>query len=422
MVLKQPSRKNALAKLFNHKRLRHFSIVFAGLLIFSLGVGLGMQQSTTAQNLYTLPPEAQEAFEPLWQIYNMIDSQYIEDVDIDQLVDGAATGMVDALEDRYSGYMDPQVFPLLNSDLSGEFEGIGVVITTNDSAQVEIVGLLEGAPARDAGLRPGDIFTAVDGEDITGWDQTRFASKVRGPAGTDVTLTVLRDAETLEFTITRARIIIPNVTSEIVDGNIAYVQLNEFSADARQLINDAIGQLDVNSREGLIIDVRNNPGGLLSSAVEVTSAFIPDGVILYEAFGNGRETIFEATGDALDIQVPIVILVNQSSASASEILAGALQDTQRATLIGETTLGKGTVQTWSPLVNGGGVRLTIAQWLTPNRRWIHEDGVSPDFVVEWYPETFEDDEVDLQLEAAIDFLLGEPVEELVIELEEASAP
>jgi carboxyl-terminal processing protease len=399
-------------EIFAEKRLRHFTVVLAAALIFSLGYGLGMQQRISAQDTFSVPQEVQEAFEPLWQIYNMIDTQYIDDVSVDVLVDGAAHGIVDALEDEYSGYMDPEEFPILNSDLEGEFVGIGVVITTNDNDEIEVVGIIEDAPAWGSGIQPGDIFHAVDGEEVFGWNQTEFAAKVRGVAGTDVTITVRRDSELFDFTITRALIVIPNVESELLDGNIAYVQLNNFSDDASDLLQQALEDLDVNSRAGLILDVRDNPGGFLHSAIDVTSTFIPNGVVVYETFGDGRETTFDATGEYFDLTVPMVLLINESSASASEILAGALQDTERATLIGETTLGKGTVQTWSPLINGGGIRLTIARWLTPSRRWIHENGVSPDLEIEWTPEAFED-ETDPQLQAAVDYLLGEPIEAFV---------
>jgi carboxyl-terminal processing protease len=154
------------------------------------------------------------------------------------------------------------------------------------------------------------------------------------------------------------------------------------------------------------LDLRGNPGGLLTSVIDVTSAFLEKGVIVVEQFGDGREQVFNATGDYLDLKVPLVVLVDETSASASELMAGALQDHQVATIIGETTLGKGTVQTWASLVNGGGVRLTIARWLTPNRNWIHEKGVTPDLIVEWTPESY-DDPNDPQLAAALDFLTSQ---------------
>jgi len=402
-------------------RLPHLSAALAVTLIFALGYAFGAGNTrTAAQDDSSLPSNAEEAFRPLFQVYNLIQSQYIDEVDMSVLVDGAADGMVEALDDVYSGYMDARAYPLLSGDLEGEFEGIGVVITTNeDTNEIEIVGLLEGAPAGEAGLLPGDIFVAVDGVDVDGWDQTEFAAEVRGPEGTDVTITVRRDDALVDFTITRARIITENVEADLLaDGTIAYIRLDSFTGESRALIDAAIAELDVNNRAGLIIDVRDNPGGYLTSAVDVTSAFIEEGTILVEEFSDEDETVYSATGEYAGIDVPIVLLVNESSASASEILAGALQDTDSATLIGETTLGKGTVQVWSPLVNGGGVRLTIARWLTPQRRWIHEQGITPDITIEWTPASY-NDPADPQLDAAIDFLQGEIVEP-VFEMDDAS--
>ena len=254
--------------------------------------------------------------------------------------------------------------------------------------------------AQEAGILIGDIFVEVDGVDVIGLSQLELAALVGGEKRTRVTIVMLRGDQRVTFEMTRARIEIPNVESEIVDNNIAYVKLNQFSAEARGELEQAITALDVNRRAGLIVDFRDNPGGLLSSAIEVASAFIPDGPVVIEDFGDGEERVFNANQDALDIHVPIILLVNEASASASELVAGALQDTERATILGETTVGKGAVQPWNSLANGGGVRLTIARWLTPNRSWIHEVGITPDVVVEWTPQS-DDDANDPQLDAAI---------------------
>ncbi|NDJ59700.1 MAG: S41 family peptidase [Chloroflexi bacterium] len=387
--------------------LRHIPAALALVAVFIAGFALGNQTTigASAQST-TRPPEGvADDFAHFWQVFNLIQSDYIDPVDIDVLVDGATTGLVEALGDEFSGYMDPETYEMLNTDLEGEFEGIGVVIRTReDTGEIEVVGLLEGAPAEAAGVRPGDVFVTVDDFDVTEVTQMELAARVRGPEGEAVKITMRREDELIDFEIVRARITIPNIEYEVLeDSNIAYLRLNQFSAEARDQIEEAVAAMDVNTRDGLIIDFRDNPGGLLNSAVDVGSAFIASGPIVLEEFGDGRERVFEAAGDPLDIDVPIVVLVNESSASASELVAGALQDTGRATIVGTTTLGKGTVQTWSALVNGGGIRLTIARWLTPNGRWIHENGVTPDIVVEWMPETF-DDPNDLQIDAAVDYL------------------
>lgn len=383
-------------------RAQHLATVLAAVVIFFAGFAVGDQRMIGAAQSDTRPPAGiEEAFAPFWQTYNLIVNQYVDPVEPEVLVEGAITGMIEVLDDQYSGYMDPEVFPLLNDDLEGEIQGIGVVISTNpDTSQIEVVGVMNGAPAQEAGILIGDIFAEVDGVDVIGLSQLELAALVRGEEGTRVTIVMLRGDQRVTFEMTRARIEIPNVESEIVDNNIAYVKLNQFSAEARGELEQAITALDVNRRAGLIVDFRDNPGGLLSSAIEVASAFIPDGPVVIEDFGDGEERVFNANQDALDIHVPIILLVNEASASASELVAGALQDTERATILGETTLGKGTVQTWNSLANGGGVRLTIARWLTPNRSWIHEVGITPDVVVEWTPQSY-DDANDPQLDAAI---------------------
>jgi carboxyl-terminal processing protease len=250
---------------------------------------------------------------------------------------------------------------------------------------------------------PGDVFVAIDGAPVEQMNQLELAGRVRGPEGTVVSITMRRGDELIDFDITRARITIPNVESRILDGDIAYVRLNQFTDSSREDIDRAFEELDVRKRAGLIFDLRDNPGGLLTAAIDVASAFIPDGTIVTERFGDGRETVFSATGAYADIQTPIVVLVNEGSASASELVSGAMQDRGVATVLGTTTFGKGTVQTWNDLSNGGGVRLTIARWLTPNGRWINEAGITPDVIVEWTPQHYGDPD-DRQLERAAELI------------------
>lgn len=387
-------------------RIKHLSAAVVMTGVFMIGFAAGNLHAIGAAQGITAPsPEVEEAFAPLWQTFNLIQSEYIEDVELSTLVDGATAGMVEALDDEFSGYMDPTEYALLNDDLEGEIEGIGVVITTNEDEEIEVVGLLEGSPAQEAGVLPGDIFTKVNGEDVTGMSQLQLAGRVRGAEGTPVTITMRRGEELIEFTIVRRRITIPNVETAILDGNIGYIKLNQFSAGARSELDTALQELDINSRAGLVLDFRNNPGGLWDSAISIASAFVPDGTIVTEAFSETDQRVFNATGNYANVTVPIVVLVNEASASASELVAGAMQDRGVATIIGETTFGKGTVQTWHTLVNGGGVRLTIARWITPSGRWIHDQGIEPDIVVEWTPRSWNDPD-DPQLDAAVAHLIA----------------
>ena len=391
-------------------RVGKLPIVVVVAAIFASGFALGNHAATTsAQGSFTQPPGTEETFEAFWQAYQLIQEEFVEpdgdEIQQEALVDGAIRGMVEALGDQNSGYMDAEQYPLMFDDLSGSIEGIGVVIRDNeDTGGIEVVNVLEGTPAKEAGVQIGDVFVEVDGEDVFGISQLELAAKVRGPAGSTVEVTMLRDGEPVEFTLTRAKITVPNIEAEIIeDTAIGYIRLNQFTSSARSEINTAFNELGPDQIDGLILDFRGNPGGLLTSAIDVASAFIEEGPILIEDFGN-REQVFDANGSPLEnLNVPLVVLVDERSASASELVAGALQDTGLATIIGETTFGKGTVQTVQQLVNGGGLRLTVARWLTPDRHWIHGAGITPDIIVEWEAETL-DEENDPQLQAAVDHL------------------
>ncbi|MCC6613586.1 MAG: S41 family peptidase [Anaerolineae bacterium] len=379
--------------------------------VFALGVFVGSQHEITfAQGSGAPTEEAREAFQAFWQAYNLIHSDYIDRDQVDDatLVNGAIDGMMNALGDEFSGYMDPDTFEMMNDDLDGEITGIGVVIRTNEDEQIEVVSVLEGTPAQAAGILPGDIFVAVDGQDMTGVSQLELALVVRGQVGTTVDITMLRDDQLVEFEIERQLIQIQNVESERLDGDIGYVRLNEFSPDARAEMDAALDDLQPDTLEGLIIDFRGNLGGLLNSAIDVGSLLVNEGTLVTEDFGDQQDAL-TAEGNALSLDIPIVLLVDESSASASELVAGAWQDYGVVTVIGETTFGKGTVQTWHSLINGGGARITIARWLTPDGQWIHRQGITPDIVVEWSPMTAEEFADDIQLDAALDYLHSETV-------------
>lgn len=378
-------------------------------IIFLAGFIVGQINSIShAQDGQFAIGDTEQAFQPVYEVFEAIQARYVDasDVDVPQLIDGAIKGMVEALDDPFSSYMDPTSYQMFTNDLTGDVEGIGVVIRTEEqTGHVVVVSVIKGAAAEAAGVLPGDIFVEVDGQSVEGLDQSELATLVRGPAGTQVVVTFLRGEERLTVTMTRVRFEVPNVAYEVLEGNVAYISLAEFNERSRDQLDQAITALDVNSRAGLIFDLRGNPGGLLSSAIDVASLFVKDGVIIYEAFGDGSEEVYQANGDYANITVPIVVLVDEGSASASELVSGALQDLGVATLIGETTFGKGTVQTLQPLSNEGALRLTVARYLLPSRRWIHETGVEPNIVVP-YDILTDGPDVDPQLDAAVDYLLG----------------
>ena len=354
------------------------------------------------------PGDLQTLFGPFWEAWNIVHEQYVDRPVNDQLLmQGAIRGMMDALGDQQTFYMEPQLYENETSSLQGEYEGIGAYVDT-DGDYLTITSPIEGSPAEAAGLQPGDKVIAIDGEDMTGVAPEQARLKVLGPDGSKVTLTVAREGEPepFEVTITRAKITIHSAEGKMLENDIAYIDINTFGERTTQELRSTLDDLLKQNPRGIIIDLRNNPGGYLTTAVEVSSEFIDKGVILYEEYGDGRREEHKALGNGRATDLPIVALINEGSASASEILAGALQDYGRAKLVGVKSYGKGSVQNWVPLSdNQGAARVTIARWLTPKERLIDHVGLMPDVVVEMTAEHFENKQ-DPQLDAAMETMLA----------------
>jgi carboxyl-terminal processing protease len=365
----------------------------------------GISVPTTEEESAT-PGEVQTLFKPFWEAWNIIHNQYVDQpVDDTTLMQGAIRGMMDALGDKQTFYMDPSVYENQTSQLQGSYEGIGAYVDLKGD-YLTIVSPIEGSPAEAAGLQPGDQVIAIDGEDMTGVPPEEARSKIVGPEGTQVTLTVSRKGQTtpLELTITRAKISMQSAEGKMLDNGIGYLDINTFGEQTTQEMRSALDTLLAQNPRGLIIDLRNNPGGYLTTAVEVSSEFIDKGPILYEKFGNGKLEEHDALGNGRATKIPLVVLVNEGSASASEILTGALQDYGRAKIVGVQSYGKGSVQIWQPLSNNqGAARVTIAKWLTPNKRAIDHVGLTPDIIVEMTEEDYTAKR-DPQLDAAVETL------------------
>ncbi len=375
--------------------------------VAGFALGTGTQSATAQVNPNTrMPTDIEEDFAPFWETYNLIRKTYLNPVEVETLVDGAINGLIESLDDQFSGYVEPE-FHAFDTDLSGSITGIGVVIQEDEETKlISIANVLPGTPAEAAGLVEGDVFMEVNGEDASGFSTDQLAARVRGQEGTTVTLKMLRGEKELDFSIVRALINVPNIETKVIEDTYAYVKLNQFTGEARNQLNTAIGELAMENKQGLILDLRGNPGGLLSAAVQVASMFIPDDkIVLYEQFADGTEQVFNADGSDLGLTIPIVVLVDERSASASELVVGAWKDYDLVTVIGTTTFGKGVVQSQRDLVNGGGLRLTIARWLSPNRNSIHKLGITPDIEVTWDADARKaNPEADPQLQRAIDFL------------------
>lgn len=355
------------------------------------------------------PEEMQALFAPFWEAWNLVHENYVDQpVDDVALMRGAISGMMEALGDEHSSYMTPEDFETANAGLEGEYEGIGAYVDTT-TEYLTITSPIPGSPAERVGLLPGDQVIAIDGEDMTGIDAEVARLKVLGPAGSTVILTILREGESapLEFSIVREKITIAAASGEMLDNGIAYVQVTTFGSRTTPELLATLNELMAQNPRGIILDLRNNGGGYLQTSVEVTSQFLSEGVVLYEQYGDGTRETFNAlpNGLATDTNIPMLVLINEGSASASEIVAGALQDLGRAKLVGTVSFGKGSVQNWIPLSGeNGAVRVTIAKWLTPNENTIHDIGLTPDYPVELTPEDRQAG-LDPQLDRAVEILL-----------------
>jgi carboxyl-terminal processing protease len=310
--------------------------------------------------------------------------------------------------------MDPDEFTQFSTSLSGEYEGIGAYVDTS-TEYLTVISPIPGSPAEAAGLRSGDAIIAIDGKDMTGVDPELARKQVLGPAGSVVTLTIKRgEGDPFDVEIKRAKIVIKSADGKMLENDIAYVQITTFGDKTTAELTATLETLMAQNPKGLILDLRNNGGGYLQTAIEVLSQFTPEGqVVMYEQYGNGERDTYASLGDGLATEIPIVVLINEGTASASEIVAGALQDLGRAKLVGVVSYGKGSVQMPVMLSNDqGAVKITIAKWLTPNERLIHGIGLTPEVYVVMTEDDYNND-LDPQLDAAIETLLamlaGEPI-------------
>jgi carboxyl-terminal processing protease len=353
------------------------------------------------------PKDREELFAPFWEAWDLLQENYVDQpLDEEVLMRGAIEGMMSSLGDPHTTYMSPEQFERASAPLEGEYEGIGAYVDITGE-YLKIISPMPDSPAEKAGLKPNDTIVAVNGEDMTGQDGNLVLKRILGPAGTEVTLTIQREGETETFdvTITRAKIIMPSAEGEMLEDGIAYVRIYTYGDKTMTELRNALKELMAQKPSGLIVDLRNNGGGYLHTAIDVTSQFVKsDQIVMYEEFGDGSREEFKSKSGGLATSIPMVVLVNGGSASAAEITAGALQDLGRAELVGTTTFGKGSVQRWSPLSNEeGAVRITIARWYTPNDRQIHEIGIEPDHVIELTEEDVEA-ELDPQLDKAVELL------------------
>ena len=345
-------------------------------------------------------------YDLLRTVLQLLDEQFYGDIpNGEQLAYGAIHGMLLTLDDPYTSFIEPDAAAIINEDSSGQFQGIGALVTMRDDGYLEIASVMRGQPAEAAGVKAGDIIVAVGDKSLVGLGLDEAISYIRGPAGTVADLEIIRSGEpdSLFISVTRAKIETPIVESRMLDKDIAYIRLAEFDASAQDRVQAALEDLLAQNPKALVFDLRDDPGGWLSQAIGVADLFLDQGLVAIERDSQGNEQRFTSQTGDIGEQIPMVVLVNGGSASASEIVAGALQDRGRAVLIGTKTLGKGSVQLPNNLEDGSQLRITIARWYTPNEQELHGNGLMPDVEA-----TIPDDTPageDPQLQQAIDYIV-----------------
>ncbi|GAB6100100.1 S41 family peptidase [Halanaerocella petrolearia] len=348
----------------------------------------------------------------LFLVLDVVKKNYVEKPDMDKLLTGAINGMLKSLDDPYTVYLPPQEYENMKEDFSGKYSGIGIVITMKNN-QLTVVSPIKGTPGDKAGLKAGDMIMTINSKSTKGMTMKKAVSIMKGKAGTDVTLEIKRKKketdqnnqsqmkyENLTIDITRAEIEVPYVTSELKEDKIGYIRLSQFIQEVGPKISDRIEKLHKKGTQAFILDLRNNPGGILQQANEVTSNFIAEGKVVSVKDREGHKKTYSVVKKIDAINAPLVILVNKGSASASEIVTGAIQDHTRGVVIGKQTFGKGVVQSVVPFPDGSAVKLTTARYYTPQGRYINHEGIKPDIIVEQNLDTPEDE----QLQKAIKVL------------------
>jgi carboxyl-terminal processing protease len=382
----------------------------AAVIIFLFGMGVGSGQvmfGSSPKDAANKSLPANLDYSSVEQVYDLIKSNYDGKLDQTKLLDGIKSGLAKATGDPYTQYFSTQEAKTFNDQLNGSFSGIGAQIGQDSSGNIQVVSPIDGFPASKAGLRSQDLITSIDSQSTSGMGVDEAVNKIRGPKDSKVTLHVLRSkSENLTFTITRADIKIPSVKWEVINDNVGYIQVSQFSEDTTSLMLQAATQLKEKGAKSILLDLRDNPGGLLTSAVDMSSMWLPEGkTVLQEKRGGVAVNTYTSTakGDPAFKDLPTVVMVNAGSASASEIVAGALRDNNVATILGEKSYGKGSVQEIRNLPGGAEIKITVARWYRPNGQNIDKKGINPDKEVKMSDDDYKQHK-DPQKDAAIQFL------------------
>lgn len=364
-------------------KIKKFTFIMGIFLVIFLTAGITTIALTFGnEKVESLAPDKHPEFEKLYSTYDTIKDNYYEEIDQDKLVDGAINGMIKSLDDPYSAYMDKKEASSFHESISSSFEGIGAEIQEQDE-KIMVVSPIKGSPAEKAGVKPNDIILSVDGKSVEGLSSSEAVLKIRGEKGTKVNLSISRagESEPIELTIKRDTIPIETVYAEMLDDGVAKVQVTSFSEHTVQELKTALEEMSKKDMKGLVLDLRGNPGGLLDQAIEMASLFIPNGkVVLQVEDRSGKKEVYKSKNDG-ELKIPVVVLIDDGSASASEIVAAAVSESADIPLIGVKSFGKGTVQTAQDFKDGSNFKYTAAKWLTPEGNWIHKKGIKPDINV-----------------------------------------
>ena len=352
-------------------------------------------------------PELAGLLKPYFEAWDLVHEKFInQSVNNIDLMRGSIRGMVKGLGDPNSTYMDPDEYRRYNTPLEGEYTGIGAFVDTSGD-YLTIISTVPDSPAEKAGIKSGDVIIGIDSKDMKGIHPELVQKQLLGPLGTKITLTIARNGQSspLKFELTRTMIDLPSISSEMINGNIAYIRLIQYSSDTDEEFRNAFKKLMHSNPIGLILDLRGNTGGYENTAIQITSEFMKNGIALIEENKDGSRKEYPILGNGIALQIPLVVLVNKGTASAAEITAGAVQDYQRGLLVGTTTYGKGTIQSWIPLQDdNGAIRITVARWLTPKGRTVDKNGLTPDYIVELSEDDIKTN-LDIQKEKAIELIL-----------------
>ena len=345
--------------------------------------------------------------EKIEHFQRLLETYYYEDVPKEDLADGVLYGLMETVGDPYTCYYSVEEMEELTADIEGIFHGIGAYLEMDyDKGYAKISGIIDGTPASESDIRVGDYVVEVDGTDTYEMTLTDVVAMIRGDEGTKVTLTLNRNGKEVEVTVTRQNIETPTVKYELLENDIAYITVTEFDDVTTAQFVEALAQMDLDNAKGLILDLRGNPGGNLSTVVEMCELMLPEGMIVYTEDKYGVRNEYECDGKH-EFDLPLVVLIDGASASASEIMAGAIKDYELGTLVGTTTYGKGIVQKIFAYDDGSAAKITVSKYYTPNGYNIHGVGIEPDVVVEFDADLYLEDKTDNQLEKAIEVITEE---------------